>query len=176
MNAGTTMKPVPLPSRHVWRKLLLGLVAGAASYVLLLWLHGRWEEIVAATLIGSVVGIADLSGARILAGSAACTTGWLLGSMIFGVWTGLGVGAWLVAGAFLGAAFGACRKWWMAIPAMLLGLVAGLLAEASRYLTVFVTPLRGFDMQLLLLLSAGLLLNLVAALMAPPFRRAHAGS
>jgi len=170
------MKGVPIPSCHVWRKLLLGLVAGAISYVLLLWLHGPWEEIVAATLIGSVVGVAELSPGRILVGSVACATGWFLGSMLFGVWIELGVGAWLVAGAFLGAVFGACRKWWMAIPAMLLGLVAGLLAEASRYLTVLATPLRGLDMQLLLLLSAGLLLNLVAALMAPPFRRAHAGS
>jgi hypothetical protein len=165
------------PSRHVCRKLLLGLVAGVVSYVLMLWLHGPWEEIIAATLIGSVVGIADLSPARIVVGSTACATGWLLGSMLFGVWMELGVGAWLIAGAFLGAAFGAYRRrWWMVIPAMLLGLVAGLIAESSRYLTVLVTPLRGFDMQLLLLLSAGLLLNMVAALIAPPFRRANAGS
>jgi hypothetical protein len=167
---------VPISARHVCRKLLLGLAAGAFSYVLLLWLHGPWEEIIAATLIGSVVGIADLSPARIVVGSTACVTGWLLGSILFGVWMELGVGAWLVAGAFLGAAFGAYRRWWIAIPAMLLGLVAGLIAELSRYLTVLVTPLRGLDMQLLLLLSAGLFLNIVAALMAPPFRRANAGS
>ncbi len=170
------MNSVPLPTRHVCRKLLLGLVAGALSYVLLLWLHGPWEEIVAAALIGSVVGIADLSRTRILVGGIACATGWLLGSVLFGVWIELGVGAWLVAGGFLGAAFGAYRRWWMAIPAMLLGVVAGLLAEASRYLTVLVTSLRGLDMQLLLRLSAGLFLNIVAALMAPPFRRANAGS
>lgn len=170
------MNGVPVPSRHVCRKLLLGVVAGTISYVALLSLHGPWEEVVAAALIGSVVGIADLSPTRILVGSIACATGWLLGSVLFGVWIELGVGAWLVAGAFLGAAFGTYRKWWMVIPAMLFGLGAGLLAEVSRYLTVLVTPLRGFDMQLLLLLSAGLLLNVVAALMAPPFRRANAGS
>jgi hypothetical protein len=112
---------------------------------------------VAAVLIGSVVGISDLSPARILVGSIACATGWLLGSVLFGVWIELGLGAWLVAGAFLGAAFGAYRRWWMVIPAMLLGLVAGLLAEVSRYLTVLMTALRGVDMQFLLLLSAGLL-------------------
>jgi len=167
---------VPIPSRHVWRKLLLGFVAGAISYVLMLWLHGPWEEIIAATLIGSVVGIADLSPARIVMGSTACATGWLVGSMLFGVWMELGVGAWLVAGAFVGVAFGACRRWWIAIPAMFLGLAAGLLAEASRYLTVLVAALRGIDMQFLLLLSSGLLLNVVAALMAPPHRRAYAGS
>ncbi|HXY06598.1 MAG TPA: hypothetical protein VEI52_01995 [Terriglobales bacterium] len=170
------MNHVPLPPRHLRRKLLLGLAAGALSYVLLLWLHGPWEELAAAAMIGSVVGIADLSLTRILIGSIACTAGWLLGSIFFGVWIELGVGAWLVAGAFLGAAFGACRRWWLAIPAMLLGMVAGLLAEVSRYLTVLVTPWHGLDMQLLLLLSAGLLLNMVAALMAPPLRRAHAGS
>jgi len=58
----------------------------------------------------------------------------------------------------------------------LLGLVGGVLAEVSRYLTVLVTPFRSVDMQLLLLLSAGLLLNAVAALVAPPFRKVDAGS
>lgn len=86
------MKAVSVPSRHVWRKLVLGLVAGAISYVLMLWLHGPWEEIIAAALIGSVVGIADLSPARIVVGSTACATGWLLGSMLFGT------GCWSLAG------------------------------------------------------------------------------
>lgn len=63
----------------------------------------------------------------------------------------------------------------MAIVAMLLGFVAGLAAETSRYLTVFVGPLRSLDMQLLLLLSAGLLLNLVTALIAPPVKRSDHG-
>jgi hypothetical protein len=162
--------------RHICRSLILGLVAGVGSYVLLVFLHGPWEEMVAAALIGSVVGIADLSPTRILIGSIACATGWLLGSVLFGVWIELGVGSWLVAGAFLGAAFGAYRRWWMVIPAMLLGFVAGLLAEVSRYLTVLVTSLRGLDMQLLLLLSAGVFLNLVAALMAPPSGELNAGS
>jgi len=156
--------------------LLLGLSAGVVSYILLLWLHGPWEEIVAAALIGSVVGIADRSPQRVLVGSIACAAGWLLCSVLFGIWTELGVGAWMGAGALLGAAFGAYRAWWMTIPAMLLGLVAGLVAEASRYLTVFLSPLRGFDMQLLLLLSAGLFLTLVATVMAPPVKRADDGS
>ena len=164
------MKDLSLTSRHIRYKLLLGLLAGGLSYVLLLWLHGPWEEIVAAVLVGSVVGVADLSPIRILMGSAACALGWFLGSMIFGVWMELGVGAWLIAGAFLGAAFGASRGWGTAISAMLLGLIAGLFAEASRFLTVLVAPLRSLDMQLLLLLSAGLLLNLVVALAAPPVR------
>lgn len=89
------MNGLYIPSRHVCRKLLLGLAAGALSYVLLLWLHGPWEEIVAAALIGSVVGIADLSPTCILVGSTACAAGWLLGSILFGVWIELGVGAWL---------------------------------------------------------------------------------
>jgi len=170
------MKAVPVPSRHVCRKLLLGIAAGVFSYVLLRWLHGPWEEVVAAALIGSVVGIADRSLRYTLVGCIACAGGWLLGSILFGVWIELGVGAWMVAGAFLGAAFGALRKWWIAIPATLLGLVGGVLAEVSRYLTVLVTPFRSVDMQLLLLLSAGLLLNAVAALVAPPFRKVDAGS
>jgi hypothetical protein len=170
------MSTAPISPPHLTRKLLLGVTLGALSYVLLLWLHGPWQEVLAAALIGSVVGIADLSPMRILVGSVACTGGWLLGSILFGVWIELGMGAWLVAGAFLGAAFGAFRRWWVAILAFGSGLMAGLLAEISRYLTVFAPPLRGLDMQLLLLLSAGLFLNVVAALAAPPIRRANAGS
>ena len=170
------MNGVSLACRHVPRKILLGLMAGAVSYVVLTGLHGPWEEVIAAILIGSVVGIADLSPTRILVGGTACATGWLVGSLLFGVWMELGVGAWLFAGGFLAAGFGAYRRWWIAIPAMLLGLVAGLFAEGSRYITIFVTPLRGADMQLLLLLSAGLLLNFVAAVMAPPLRRTDAES
>ena len=169
------MNGVRLSSRRVCRKLVIGLATGAFSYLLFLLPHSPWEEFVAAALIGSVVGLADLSPTRILVGSIACAAGWLLGSILFGVWIELGVGAWLVAGAFLGAVFGAYRRWWMAVPAMLLGLLAGLLAELSRYVTVLMAPLRGLDMQLLLLLSAGLLLNLVAALMAPPVRKSNVG-
>lgn len=98
------------------------------------------------------------------------------GLNVFGFRIELGVGAWVFAGAFPGGACGAFRRWWITIPAMLLGLVAGLLAEMSRYLTVLVPSLRGFDMQLLLLLCAGLFLNTVAALVSPPIRRAYAGS
>jgi hypothetical protein len=156
-------------ARYVWRKLLLSSAAGAFSYVLLLWLHGPWEGFVAVTLIGSVIGIANRSRARILVGSSVCATGWLLGPILFGVWIELGVGAGLVAGAFLGAAFSADRRLWPAIPEMLLGSVAGLLAEVSRYLTVRVTWFCGLGMQLLRLLSAGLLWNIVAAVMAPSF-------
>jgi len=166
---------VPAPARHVSRKLLLGVLSGAIAYVLLLWLHGPWEEIIAALIIGSAIGIADLSPARIMVGSTACAAGWLFGSILFSVCIELGVGAWLFAGAFLGAAFGAYRRWWLKIPAILLGLIAGLLAEASRYLTVFVAPFRGIDMQLLLLLSAGLFLNTAAALIAAPIKRVNAG-
>jgi len=167
---------VRISSRHVCRKLLIGLAAGVFSYILLLWLHGPWEEIVAAALIGSVVGIVDGSPKRTLVGSIACAAGWLLGSVVFGFWIELGVGAWVFAGAFLGGACGAFRRWWTTIPAMLLGLAAGLLAEMSRYLTVLVPSLRSLDMQLLLLLCAGLFLNTVAALVSPPLRGAYAGS
>jgi uncharacterized membrane protein YjjP (DUF1212 family) len=89
-----TVDRVSSPSRHICGKLVLGLLAGAMSYAVLFWLHGPWKEIVAATLIGSVVGIVDLSPRRILVGSAACAIGWLLGSILFGVWLELGLGAW----------------------------------------------------------------------------------
>jgi hypothetical protein len=131
---------VPAPARHLLRRILLGVLSGAVAYTLLLWLHGPWEELIAALIIGSAIGIADLSPARIMVGSTACAAGWLFGSVLCSVSIELGVGAWLFAGAFLSAAFGAYRRWWVRIPAILLGLVSGLLAEASRYLTVFAAP------------------------------------
>lgn len=164
------------PSRRLGRKLLLGTAVGAIAYLVLLPMHGPWEEIVAAALIGSVVGVVDFSIGRMLVGSIACAAGWLIGSILFGVWIELGIGAWVVAGTFLGAAFGAGRTWWTAIRGMLLGIVAGLLTEASRFLTVLLPSLRGTDMQLLLLLSAGIFLNLIAALSASSPRRASARS
>jgi hypothetical protein len=157
------------------RRILLGVLSGAVAYTLLLWLHGPWEELVAALIIGSAIGIADLSPVRNMVGSTACAAGWLFGSVLCSVSIELGVGAWLFGGAFLSAAFGAYRRWWVRIPAIVLGLISGLLAESSRYLAVFVAPFRGADMQLLLLLSAGLFLNTAAALIAPSVKRVNAG-
>lgn len=172
----TSDNSVPIRSRHLVRKLLLGTAVGALAYLVLLPMHGPWEGMVAAALVGSVVGIADLSVRRILVGSIACSVGWLIGSILFGVWIELGIGAWVLAGAFLGAAFGVARKWWTAIAGIFLGSIAGAVIEVSRYLTVLLPPLRGADMQLLLLLSAGMFLNLVGALVSPLPRRASAGS
>lgn len=97
--------------RYVAFRLLLGLAGGVTSYFLLLWLHGPWEEIVAAVLIGCVVGIADRSLRRVLVGGVACAVGWLLCSFLFSYWIELGVGAWVGAGALLGAAFGELGGW-----------------------------------------------------------------
>ena len=163
----------PVTPRRLLHKLLLGLVAGAISYALLFWSHGPWQEIVAAALVGSVVGVVDRCPRRILVGSAACVTGWLVGTLLFGLWIELGIGAWLGAGAFLAGALAFYRRRWLILPGMLLGVLAGSVAESSRFLTVLATPLRNFDMQLLLLLSAGLFLNLVAGLLAPPLRRTN---
>lgn len=80
----------------------------------------------------------------------------------------LGVGAWLFAGAALGFAASQTsprhlRPW----IGLAVGLVAGALAEAARYVAVVVESWHGVDMQLLLLLAAGLLLGAATALMAP---------
>jgi len=166
-------RSAPAVGRHLLRKAMLGVMAGLASYLLLLWLHNPWDEILAAASIGSVIGVADGSGKRALTGSIACAAGWLLGSLLFNFWIELGTGAWIVAGAFLAASSAQKRKWWVIVPALLLGSIAGLLAELARYLTLLSPRLRGFDMELLLLLAAGLLLNVVAAVFAPPLGAVH---
>lgn len=159
--------------RMIAFKALTGSLAGALAYIALLWLHGPWEEVVAAALIGSIVGLADRSSPRILLGAAAGAVGWVAASLVFSIWIELGIGAWLGAGVLLGGVFGACRRWWVAIPAMFFGFVAGALVEASRSLPVALAALRGVDIQLLVLVSAGLFLNLAAASFAPPIGRDH---
>jgi hypothetical protein len=156
--------------RMIWLKVLMGGLAGALAYFALLCTHSAWEEVVAAALIGSISGIVDRSFPRVFLGAAACAVGWVAASLVFSIWIELGIGTWLGAGALLGGVLGACRRWSVAIPAMLFGFVAGALVEASRSLPVLFKGLRGVDIQLLVLVSAGLLLNLVAASFAPRSR------
>ena len=145
--------------------VLAGALAGILSYAVIAPLHSSWWEIVGALLIGLVPGLVQRSARRALLGSAACAAGWLLGAVAFGIWMDLGMGAWLLAGAFLGAAAGVFSfSVPRAIAGAALGLLAGLLGEISRYATLAVHGLRTADMQLLLLVSAGVLLNAAAAL------------
>ncbi len=72
--------------RYVTVRLLLGLAAGTTSYFLLLWLYGPWEGIVAAALIGCVVGVAYRSLQRVLVEGAAYAAGWLLCSLLLSFW------------------------------------------------------------------------------------------
>lgn len=148
-------------------RVLIGAAAGAVSYAALLWLHGPWEEAFAAALIGAAAGAAEKSAFRIALAAAACSAGWLAATFVFSVWIELGIGSWLGAGACLGFALAARRGWQAASGAALTGLLAGTAAEALRFLPIFVEGLRGVDMQLLLLVSAGLLLNAAAAVFAP---------
>jgi hypothetical protein len=148
--------------------MALGALVGLAAYGLVLPLHSPWEEAVAAALLGGVSPSLDGSLRRVWLGVGSCLAGWLAGTVVFGLWLDIGIGAWIVAGAFLGAAAGAFDGLsWRVVPGLVLGTVAGALAEASRFLPVFFEPLRGVDMQQLLLVGAGLLLACATACVAP---------
>ena len=83
-----------------------------------------------------------------------------------------GIGAWLLAGALFGLVAGCRRRLWTrAVAGLALGFLGGALAEFFRFATVLFEPLRGADMQLLLLVCAGVALNAVLALIAAPARR-----
>jgi len=155
-------------SRRIWAKALAGGVAGLASYLLLLPIHSPWEEALAASLIGGAPGLVDGEPRRSWRGGCACLTGWLMGSLLFGLRLELGIGAWILAGGLLAAMTAAFDgPTWRMVPALLLGALAGLAAEASRYLTLVSAAMRDVDMQLLVLTLAGLTLGAVAALVAP---------
>jgi len=150
----------------------LGALAGAVSYSIVARLQSPWSEVIAALLIGAVPGVASRSVRRALVDSAVCAGGWVLGCFIFAVWMDAGIGAWLFAGALSGLAAGCRHRLWIrAIAGLVLGFLGGALAELSRFATVFFEPLRGADMQLLLLVCAGAALTGALALIAAPVRR-----
>jgi hypothetical protein len=147
----------------------LGALAGALSYGIVAHLHSPWSEVIAPLFIGVVPGIADgcLRGALISSG--ACVGGWLVGSFLFGVWIDAGIGVWLFAGGFFGLiADYYSSLWTRAVAGLILGLLGGAFAEFSRYATVLLEPLRGADMQFLLLVCAGTILSSIWVLVAAP--------
>lgn len=153
-------------------KIILGALAGTISYVIVSSLQNPWSGVIGALLIGLVPGIVDHSLPRAGFGALACGGGWLAGSLCFGVWMDFGIGAWVVAGAFLGAAAGLCSaSISRAGIGTLLGLFAGAIGELSRFATVLVRQLRGVDMELILLLCVGGLLNGAVALLTPSVGR-----
>jgi asparagine N-glycosylation enzyme membrane subunit Stt3 len=154
--------------RHLLIKILIGALAGLISYLILEQLKTPWEELPAAFLIGAVPGFVERQPRKALIGALAAAAGWLGGALIFGIGIELGIGAWIGAGSFLGCFAGTGgRLSWRAPAGFALGAFAGLLAELSRYLTVVVEPFRTWDMQFILLVSAGLLLNAAAAAITP---------
>jgi hypothetical protein len=153
----------------------LGTAAGIFSYAIVSCFQDPWSEVIGALLIGSVPGIVDRLPQRALIGSLACGGGWLAGSLVFGVWMDLGIGAWLLAGAAFGAVAGVLGGSAMRVVAgALLGLLGGAISESARYVTVLAQSLRAVDMQLILLLCAGVFLGTTAALVAWPAKRRSA--
>ena len=149
--------------------LPLGLLAGLFCYLALVPFETPWAEALAAGVIGAAAGAAARHPKTALAGAAACGLGWAVGAFVFSSVVQLGIGMWLPAGACLGGVGGLLRGSWRRLLAGLgLGLVAGLGAELARFLPVLVEPLRAFDMQLMVLLLAGLLLPVAAALVTGP--------
>jgi hypothetical protein len=141
------------------KSLVFGGCAGALAYLVVMPLHSPWEEAIAAALIGCVPALVRRSPRSASLGAAACVSGWVVGTVIFGSWVELGIGAWAVAGAGLGLACGLQgRGFFRAAAGLGGGLIAGLAAELSRYLTVVIPPIRTWDMQLLLLVGSGALL------------------
>lgn len=151
--------------RKAIRRMALGGLAGLVSYLILLLSQSPWEEAIAAILIGLAAGTTFCNSRKMFWGSLVCITGWLAGAILFGVVSDLGIGAWIVAGAALGVTAGLeTRSLWRGILGLFLGAAAGILAELTRFTTLVSSSLRGVDMQLLVLLSAGCLLPLICFL------------
>jgi hypothetical protein len=159
-------------SKKIFKNVLFGLIAGLFAYIVLLFINNPWEEVIPALLFGSVPGFVDRKRNTIFIGAFSASMGWLAGTFIFGIWLEIGLGAWVISGATLGLTSGFFGgSFPRALFGFLLGALAGLLAETSRYLTVFFEGLRLMDMQLILLVMAGILLPFAAALVTKPQKK-----
>ena len=142
-------------------------MAGLFSYLVLLFIRSPVEEIIAAFFIGLVPGVIDRKGFLTFLYALASAAGWMAGLLFFGIVFELGLGAWIMAGASLGFICGfAYGSFLRGAAGFLWGALAGLLAEASRYITILSQELRLLDMQLILLLMAGTLLPLATAIVS----------
>jgi hypothetical protein len=155
-----------MPCRSV-AAVTAGLAGNLCCYVVLVLVDAPWLEVGAAFLTGLSCGLLWRRPTGCFLAAAATTLGWLLGTVMFGLAIDLGVGAWLPAGALLGCVAGAhAGSWWRGAVGLIVGIVVGGIVEASRWLTVLMPPLRLVDMQLLLLVFAGLLFPLAARLLS----------
>ncbi len=152
-----------------------GGLAGLLSYALLLPVRGPWRQVIAALLIGAACGW--FAGRRFGAatGAVSAAAGWIAGTLLFGLWADVGLGAWTVCGLSLGLAFGiASRSPWRAVVGAVAGFLGGAIAEIARYAGVFFEPLRLTDVDLLVLVCAGLAFSGVTALAFHPRGSSHA--
>ena len=151
------------------RAILLGAAAGIIAYLILTFIHNPWEESLAALFIGPIIGIVEKKKSFVLIGLFSCVLGWFVGTYFVGVLFEIGLGAWAFAGAALGLASGlAGSSFFRSLSGFILGFFAGLVAEASRYLFVLGLGIKAIDMQLLVLLVAGILLPLAGVLVYKP--------
>lgn len=147
-------------------------MVGLLVYFALLLIRSPMEEILAAFFIGFVPGVIDRKGSLAFIYALSCSAGWTAGVLFFGIFLELGLGAWIMAGAFLGFIYGFVHDSFLRGTAgFLLVALARLLAEASRYITILSQDLRLLDMQLILLVMSGILFPFTTAVVSKSRRR-----
>jgi hypothetical protein len=148
-------------------KTILGAISGFVGFLVVALINSPWEELIVAALIGSVAGLVDKSKLKIMIGILSCAGGLFLGlllTIVLGERLSLPLGAWGVAGAFLGMTFGIYdRSILRAIFGFILGFFGGLIAEASQFLLISIESLKLTDRQLIILISSGIFINLFTA-------------
>jgi hypothetical protein len=156
-------------SKRLLKKAIWGAIGALLSYALLTFIQSPWEEVIPAIVIGAAPGLVDRNKSGALIGALAASIGWLVGAYVSGIILELGLGAWILAGASLGLALGiASRSVLRSLAGLFLGVLAGFLAEAARYISLVWERCRTVDMQLLVLIVAGILLPLVAGIIYKP--------
>jgi len=154
-------------SKDIAIKALFGGVSGFIGFLIISLFDSPWEEIIVAALIGSIAGIVDKSKTKTISGILSCSVGLFFGlllSVYLGEQLNFPLGAWGVAGFFLGLNFGIYdRSILRTIFSFILGLVAGLLAESFEFFPIFFDAIKFADRQMIALISAGFFINLFLA-------------
>lgn len=150
----------------------MGLAAAIVSYFLIAIFDSFYGEIIPALLIGAVCGFVSRGKSSIMWSALISAVGWLLGAILFGEIMNLGVGSWIIASLFLVIGTMKMKSIIRVGIFFLIALFSGIAIEISRYLTLL-ELLRTMDMQLLLLITAGILLPFICVIACGESRKQH---
>lgn len=158
--------------RKLIRKIILGFAASLLSVAIIYMLNRggiyiAWAPILAAAIIGTVAGVAEKSGGKIVLGLILGCIGWISGEL-FSRLLFHSIATWIFVGGFIGLTAGILEKSPLSmIGGILLGAMGGLVGVAAGLSTIAVESWGRFDMQAMSIITAGISISLLLGLKRP---------